>query len=183
MDDLDRLPLFFAGATARRSTSSLDPSVTLSKILALVAATAGMLYAGFLCLLYFSQASMIYPGAKNRVGATPPQFIGAEVFKISTALGNVEALFLPATLAVDDTRQPVVIFGHGNGEVIDYWVTALNGFRQRGSVCCWWSILVTDAQPGRRPKLRLGELWTLHMIVLRPIPGWIARASLVLANH
>jgi pimeloyl-ACP methyl ester carboxylesterase len=110
----------------------LDLSVRLGKILALVAVTAGMLYGGFLCLLYFSQASIIYPGAKNRVDVRPPQSDGAEVFRISTALGNVEALFLPATLSLDDTRQPVVIFGHGNGEVIDYWVTALNSFRQRG---------------------------------------------------
>ena len=29
-------------------------------------------------------------------------------------------------------RQPVVIFAHGNGEVIDYWLSALHGFRERG---------------------------------------------------
>jgi hypothetical protein len=75
----------------------LDLSVRLGKILALVAVTAGMLYGGFLCLLYFSQASIIYPGAKNRVDVRPPQSDGAEVFRISTALGNVEALFLPAS--------------------------------------------------------------------------------------
>jgi pimeloyl-ACP methyl ester carboxylesterase len=106
--------------------------MTPRKILALVSVAVALLYGGFLCLLYCLQASMIYPGTKNRVDANPPQSQGAEVFKISTALGNVEALFMPATPAVDETRQPVVIFGHGNGEVIDYWVTALNGFRQRG---------------------------------------------------
>jgi pimeloyl-ACP methyl ester carboxylesterase len=40
-------------------------------------------------------------------------------------------VFLPAT-ASDTTQMPVVIFGHGNGEVIDYWTTALDGFRERG---------------------------------------------------
>lgn len=106
--------------------------MTPSKILVLAAAAAGVFYGGFLCLLYFSQSSIIYPGAKNRVDRVLPQSQGAEVFKVSTALGNVEAVFLPATQIVDGTQQPVVIFGHGNGEVIDYWVTALNGFRQRG---------------------------------------------------
>jgi uncharacterized protein len=104
----------------------------LRKILILAAGAAGVLYAGFLCLLYFSQASIIYPGTKNRVDPIPPPSQGAELSRISTALGDVDALFLPAPPAVDAARQPVVIFGHGNGEVIDYWVTALNGFRQRG---------------------------------------------------
>jgi hypothetical protein len=97
----------------------------------LAAVAAGVLYTGFLCLLYFSQASIIYPGAKNRVDAIPPPSQGAELSRISTALGDVDALFLPAP-TVDAARQAVVIFGHGNGEVIDYWVTALDGFRQRG---------------------------------------------------
>ena len=126
------MPSFDAGEAPRRSISSLDPSVAPRKILALAPITAAVVYGGFLCLLYFSQTSMIYPGAKNSVEANPPRSQGAELFKVSTALGNVEALFLPASPTVDNTRQPVVIFGHGNGEVIDYWLTALNGFRQRG---------------------------------------------------
>ena len=93
---------------------------------------AGVLYAGFLCLLYFSQGSIIYPGTKNRVDPIPPPSAGAELSRISTVLGNVDALFLPAPATVAGARQPIVIFGHGNGEVIDYWVTALDGFRQRG---------------------------------------------------
>lgn len=106
--------------------------MTLRKIFAFAALTAATLYLGFLGLLYFSQGSIIYPGAKNKVDPTPPQAPGAEVLKISTPLANVEAIFLPATLTSDDARQPVVIFGHGNGEVIDNWLTSLDGFRQRG---------------------------------------------------
>jgi pimeloyl-ACP methyl ester carboxylesterase len=106
--------------------------MTLRKILALVAGTAVFLYGAFLCILYFSQGSIIYPGAKNRVDPTPPRSPGAEVFKVSTQLGRAEALFLPATRDMNDTPQPVAIFAHGNGEVIDDWVTALDGFRRRG---------------------------------------------------
>ena len=51
---------------------------------------------------------------------------------MATALGNVEAVFLPATPPAREARQALVIFGHGNGEVIDYWIAALDGFRQRG---------------------------------------------------
>lgn len=106
--------------------------VMRTKLLLLTLTAAGMLYLSFLCLLYFSQGSIVYPGAKNRVDTIMPRSQGAEIFTVSTALGNVEAVFLPATLPSSDTRQPLVIFGHGNGEVIDYWIAALDGFRQRG---------------------------------------------------
>jgi hypothetical protein len=36
----------------------------------------------------------------------------------------VEALSLPAAADANATRQAAVIFAHGNGEVIDYWVSA-----------------------------------------------------------
>jgi uncharacterized protein len=105
--------------------------VTLSKVASYAAAAVVVLYAGFLLALYVAQASIIYPGAKNRVDAVAPLGHGGEVIKLSTAAGNVEALFLPATTDVG-AANPLVIFGHGNGEVIDYWVTALDGFRERG---------------------------------------------------
>ena len=52
--------------------------------------------------------------------------------RLATPGGNVEALFLPATAVPAVAPQPVVIFAHGNGEVTDYWVGALDGFRERG---------------------------------------------------
>jgi pimeloyl-ACP methyl ester carboxylesterase len=115
-----------------RSTSSSVSFVTLKKVVSYAAVAAVVLYAAFLCALYFMQDSIIYPGAKNRVDLVAPKAQGAEVMKIPTPLGNVEAIFLPATAGADVTQRPVVIFGHGNGEVIDYWVAALDGFRERG---------------------------------------------------
>jgi uncharacterized protein len=105
--------------------------MNLRKALACMGVTAAVLYGAFLCVIFFRQGSIIYPGAKNRVDAVPPHAQGAELLKISTTEGNVEALFLPATAGAD-AHEPVVIFGHGNGEVIDYWLTGLDGFRQRG---------------------------------------------------
>jgi uncharacterized protein len=104
----------------------------LRKILALMLAIAALLYLGFLGLLYFSQSSIIYPGTKNPVDPTAPQPPGAELLKVSTSTGIVDALFLPATDDTSARRKPLLIFGHGNGEVIDYWVSGLNGFRERG---------------------------------------------------
>jgi pimeloyl-ACP methyl ester carboxylesterase len=75
---------------------------------------------------------MIYPGARNVVEPAPPTVQGLEVMQLSTPVGRVEALFLPATATAHDAPQPVMIFAHGNGEVTDYWVTALDGFREKG---------------------------------------------------
>jgi fermentation-respiration switch protein FrsA (DUF1100 family) len=106
--------------------------VALGKWLRNVAIAAAVGYGALLGLLYFSQDSILYPGAKNRVDAAVPASAGAEVLEISTAFGRSEAVFLPATLPTGGITQPLVIFAHGNGEVIDYWLTALNGFRERG---------------------------------------------------
>ena len=96
------------------------------------ASAAGMLYVSYLCILYFVQGALIYPGTNNRVDSAAPQPPGAELFHISTTEANVEALFLPGAADANATRQPAVIFGHGNDEVIDYWVSALHGFQERG---------------------------------------------------
>jgi uncharacterized protein len=101
-------------------------------ILVFTSVAAGLCYAAFLCFIYFSQGSLIYPGAKDRVSPVPPHAQSIQVLTISTPKGRVEAFFLPATAESDLTPEPVVIFGHGNGEVIDYWLTALDGFRERG---------------------------------------------------
>ena len=93
---------------------------------------AAVLYAGYLALLYFSQASILYPGTRDHVDTRFPAPDGAEVFEIPVPSGTVEAVFLPASAHAGEGRQPLVIFGHGNGEVIDYWATALDGFRERG---------------------------------------------------
>jgi uncharacterized protein len=91
---------------------------------------AAVLYAVYLSLLSFNQGAFIYPGVHDRVDPAPPQGQDIVPLRIDTALGAVDSLFLPAPAA--DAPQPVVVFGHGNGEVIDYWVGALQGFRERG---------------------------------------------------
>jgi pimeloyl-ACP methyl ester carboxylesterase len=104
--------------------------VNLKRLLFSGAAAAAALYVAFLCALFFSQGSIIYPGAQIAAGPAPPQADGVVPFKIATSQGSVEALFLPAPSAA--VQQPVVIFAHGNGEVIDYWISALHGFQERG---------------------------------------------------
>jgi len=106
--------------------------MNIRKALTVVALVGGGLYMGYLCILYLMQGALIYPGTKDRVDSVAPRPEGADLFHISTTKGNVEALFLPASPDAHATRQPAMIFGHGNGEVIDYWVSALRGFQDRG---------------------------------------------------
>ena len=107
----------------------LNP-VKLARPLMVLAATAAALYVAYLCGLFFGQSSLIYPGVRIAVGPAPPEVDGVAPLRIATSQGSAEALFLPAP--AQGGQQPIVIFAHGNGEVIDYWVSALHGFQQRG---------------------------------------------------
>lgn len=106
--------------------------MNIRRTLGIWAAIAAALYVAFLGLLYFNQRTLIYPGTINRVDVSPPNVEGADTFKISTAAGVVDAIFLPAADGAGASPQPVMIFAHGNGEVIDYWLTGLQSFRERG---------------------------------------------------
>jgi uncharacterized protein len=99
------------------------------KVLITVAVVAAGSYAAFLGALYCLQRSLIYPGRYDAVAPSAPLSGGAELLELATAYGRSEALFLPAHV---DNPRPLVIFAHGNGEVIDYWTEALDGFRERG---------------------------------------------------
>jgi uncharacterized protein len=102
------------------------------RLLIVTAVVVAAIYLAFLCFLWFRQDLFVYPGLHNRaVSATVPHPEGSEPFRVVTAAARVDAIFLPAAVATD-SRQPVVIFTHGNGEVIDDWVAALDGFRDRG---------------------------------------------------
>jgi uncharacterized protein len=101
-----------------------------AKTISIVLLAAGAFYVAFLCALFFKQGSFIYPGTQVRVDATPPHAQGLETLRIKIPQGEIESFFLPASAPAQ--RQPVVIFAHGNGEVIDDWVAALHGFRERG---------------------------------------------------
>jgi pimeloyl-ACP methyl ester carboxylesterase len=97
-------------------------------------AVAGVLlaFAGrhFLHRLYHAQASTFYSGTR-RVAPPQPHGPGIEVLSVAAAGATTESLFLPASDGAAGPK-PLVIFAHGNSALIDDWLTALEGFRQRG---------------------------------------------------
>jgi uncharacterized protein len=107
----------------------MSASRRVRRTLRVIAALPVLAYAAFLCVLYFKQDTFIYPGAHDPVSATLPHPPGTLPLRIDTAAGSVDALFLPAA---SPGARPAMIFTHGNGEVIDRWVSAFAGFRERG---------------------------------------------------
>ncbi len=101
-------------------------------VVGLIAASVLLAFAGrhFLQRLYHAHAPTFFPGTRR---AAPPQPHGPGIEALSVAAdgATIEALFLPASDAAVGPK-PLVIFAHGNSALIDDWLTALEGFRQRG---------------------------------------------------
>jgi pimeloyl-ACP methyl ester carboxylesterase len=57
---------------------------------------------------------------------------GLEKLSLSTREGPVEAWFLPADHDGSQPPAPVVVFAHGNGELIEDWPEALEPYRRMG---------------------------------------------------
>jgi fermentation-respiration switch protein FrsA (DUF1100 family) len=90
-----------------------------------------MIYAGLLALL---QRKMIFPGTD--LPASEPRGLeeaGAEQVWLHNEEGKVEAWFLPGEGVSAQKPGPAVIIAHGNGELIDGWLTGTAGrYRQAG---------------------------------------------------
>jgi hypothetical protein len=88
-------------------------------------------YAVYCVLLFLVQRQVIFP--RYMIPAPPaPDYkaLGVEAFWLEASFGRVEAWYLPP----ESTGKPcpAVIFGHGNGELIDYWPSELGRFASMG---------------------------------------------------
>ena len=79
--------------------------------------------AAYWALLFFTQRTLMFP-APLLAGA-PPRPTDAQVVWLRTADGDVEAWFLPPA-ARSGGPAPLLLFTHGNGELIDYWPSAFD---------------------------------------------------------
>ncbi len=91
---------------------------------------AGIAYAGYALLVFVMQRQVIYPGRAIQVSGHPPA--GIVPIAVVTTTGRSEAWFMPPLKRIRGEQRPLVIFFHGNGEVIDYLPEQVEGFRELG---------------------------------------------------
>ena len=92
-----------------------------------------VLYAAYCGLLFLLQRQIMFPRGQIPQPLQSDQTIaGLKKIWLETEYGKVEAWFLPSADASNASPAPAVIFGHGNGELIDFWPEELKRFTQLG---------------------------------------------------
>ena len=90
-------------------------------------------YAAYCVFLFFIQRQILFP---RSLIPSPPQpqggLAGIEEIWLDTPVGKVEAWFLPPDRKHSSRPAPAVIFGHGNGELIDFWPQSFKRFSEIG---------------------------------------------------
>jgi hypothetical protein len=95
-----------------------------------LAALAVTAYAAYALLLFLMQRQILYPGRYIRMNGPPPA--GIVPIAVLTAAGSSEAWFMPPLKRRPGELRPLVIYFHGNGEVIDHLPEQAEGFRELG---------------------------------------------------
>ena len=89
---------------------------------------AAVFVAAYWLLLFVLQRSVIFPAPS---GGGPPRPSDAQQVWLKTPAGQIEAWFLaPRTSA--SRPVPLILFAHGNAELIDYWALAFSEPRDWG---------------------------------------------------
>jgi len=92
-----------------------------------------LLYVTYCGLLFVLQRQIIFPRYQiPQPSQTDQQVAGIEKIWLDTDNGKVEAWFIPSDVTPSAKSQPAVIFGHGNGELIDFWPEELRKFTRFG---------------------------------------------------
>lgn len=92
-----------------------------------------LIYLGYCCLLFFMQRYILFP--RKLIKETIPvhkNIPGIEQIWVHTSFGKVETWLLAPSQTKTPKPFPVVIFAHGNGELIDYWAGELKKFNEFG---------------------------------------------------
>ena len=119
-----------------RPDASVDPGPTAPpkprRLLKRTLIYIVVIYLVWLAIAFTIQRSILFPSslAGNVTGAAAPD--GVEVIHLDIEEGRVEAWYVPGDGVTADSPGPLVIFAHGNAELIDQWPINLRGYTSRG---------------------------------------------------
>ena len=88
------------------------------------------LYLVYLCFLFVVQRRLVFPRHLTRIPEEPYPVAGLDRSWIQVKDGRVESWFSPPN--GDNTSFPVIIFAHGNAELIDYSPGYMGALANRG---------------------------------------------------
>lgn len=105
-------------------------------------------------VLYFAQRRLMFPAPTGFLSRGPPA--DARQVWLPGAAGATEAWWLPPRSG-SDRAPPVLLFGHGNGEVIDYWPDAFDEPREWGVAIMLVEYPGYGRSPGRSTQAGIGD--------------------------
>ena len=100
------------------------------RALLLLGAIAAALLAAYWTLLFLTQRSLLFPAP--RAAGAPARPADAEQVWLATAGCRSEAWFLPSA-GPASAPGPLILFAHGNGELIDFWPAEFDEPRSWGA--------------------------------------------------
>lgn len=84
-------------------------------------------------ILFIFQRSLLFPGRYIGVSKlSAPAIDNLERIWLSTSVGRIEAWYMPVDNNGEDKKRPVVIFAHGNYELIDYFSRDMVRYNEMG---------------------------------------------------
>lgn len=92
-----------------------------------------IVYVAYVGLVFILARQIIFP--RGQIGRPPLQPQGAQQVEkrwLETSFGKIETWFLPPISGPSDRPAPVVIFAHGNAELIDFSPLELKPFTEVG---------------------------------------------------
>jgi fermentation-respiration switch protein FrsA (DUF1100 family) len=99
------------------------------RLLRVALPSAAALLALYWLLLFLFQRSLLFP--RSLIGAPLARPPDAQSVWLETTDGRVEAWFLPP-LNQTAARAPLILYAHGNGELIDFWPEEFAPARRAG---------------------------------------------------
>jgi fermentation-respiration switch protein FrsA (DUF1100 family) len=95
--------------------------------------TPVVIYVAYGLILFIFQRSILFPGQHiDASKLSAPAINNLKRIWLKTSVGRVEAWYMPVRDDRGDKEQPVVIFAHGNYELIDYFSSDLLRYNEMG---------------------------------------------------